>query len=94
MSVEDFENILQQDYFLRKKIRIPILPVPDDFSLASWDTLHAKGGDVSYLAFLEDDKFTWTKNEETARSSQVEHFPDIKGIDYHNGFLYFVSEKS
>ena len=66
---------------------------PAPSTIASWDTLHAEGGSTKYLVFLENNRFKWTNNEDRARSSQQEHFRNVEGIDYNDGFLYFVSKK-
>eukprot|EP00578_Thalassiosira_sp_NH16_P001607 CAMPEP_0181130106 /NCGR_PEP_ID=MMETSP1071-20121207/29680_1 /TAXON_ID=35127 /ORGANISM="Thalassiosira sp., Strain NH16" /LENGTH=610 /DNA_ID=CAMNT_0023216141 /DNA_START=108 /DNA_END=1938 /DNA_ORIENTATION=+ len=63
-------------------------PVPPD-----WDTLHAGGGTTQFLFFHGDNEFQWTTNEQAARDSQARYFPNLEGIDYHDGYLYFVSKK-
>lgn len=60
---------------------------------ASWDTLHANGGVTEYLVFLEGNKFKWTSDEALGRSSQRKNYPNVEGINYQDGMLYFVSKK-
>ncbi|KAL7544483.1 hypothetical protein ACHAWF_007897, partial [Thalassiosira exigua] len=62
-------------------------------SKLGWDTLHTNGGTTEFLAFLDDQRFVWIRDEEKARSSQEDHYPNVEGIDFHDGQLYFVSKK-
>ena len=60
-----------------------------------WDTLHQEGGSTSYLQFLDNNRFTWTNDEQAARNSQAQYYPNVEGVDFdsENGELYFVSKK-
>jgi len=60
-----------------------------------WDTLHQEGGSTSYLQFLDNSRFTWTNDEQAARNSQAQYYPNVEGVDFdtENGELYFVSKK-
>lgn len=59
---------------------------------AGWDALHVDGFNIEYLVFLDDERFTWTCDEQIGRFSQERYFPNVEGISYHNGLLYFVSK--
>ncbi len=61
---------------------------------ASWDSLHLDGGETEYLVFLEGNKFKWSSDESLGRTSQRNHYPNVEGINYHDGMLYFVSKKT
>ncbi|KAL7546318.1 hypothetical protein ACHAWF_009650, partial [Thalassiosira exigua] len=78
---------------LRKYTPPAALPGQGNSSKLGWDTLHTNGGTTEFLVFLDDQRFAWTRDEESARSSQEEHYPNVEGIDFHNGQLYFVSKK-
>lgn len=60
---------------------------------AGWEALHANGGTTQYLVFLEDNTFVWSCDERLGRRSQELHFPNVEGISYRDGLLYFVSKK-
>lgn len=62
--------------------------------VASWDSLHLDGGEMEYLVFLEGNKFKWSSDESLGRTSQRNHYPNVEGINYHDGMLYFVSKKT
>ena len=62
--------------------------------VASWDSLHLDGGETEYLVFLEGKKFKWSSDESLGRTSQRNHYPNVEGINYHDGMLYFVSKKT
>jgi len=82
----------------------PIFYVTEDFKfgalrkftpvegLASWDTLNGPGT-TEYLVFLDDKTFTWSLCDDVARTSQSIYFPNVEGIDFKDGVLYFVSKK-
>lgn len=57
------------------------------------DVMHAEGGTLSYL-FLNSllGTFTWTTNKFRADSNAKALFPNVEGIDHHDGKLYFVSK--
>ena len=59
---------------------------------ADWDALHVDGGNTEFLLFLDDSHFTWTDDESLGRSSQEEYFPNLEGIAFDKGQLYFVSK--
>lgn len=60
---------------------------------ANWDTLHLDGGETEYLVFLEGNKFKWSSDESLGRTSQRNNYPNVEGINYDDGMLYFVSNK-
>lgn len=81
------------EYGALRKYTPPILYSNDNEPIvANWDTLHANGGTTEYLRF-RDNTFEWTTNELSARNSQARYFRNVEGIDYHNGYLAFVSKK-
>jgi len=61
---------------------------------AGWDTLHLDGGETEYLVFLDGNKFKWSSDESLGRTSQTNHYPNVEGINYHDGMLYFVYKKT
>lgn len=61
---------------------------------AGWDTLHVAGGNTEFLVILDDKKYAWTCDESLGRMSQENHYPNVEGIDYKDGKLYFVSKKT
>lgn len=75
---------------LRKYTPPPMLPG----TAAGWDALHMDGGNTQYLVFLDDERFTWTCDEFLGRHSQEKYFPNVEGISFKNGVLYFVSKKT
>ena len=65
---------------------------PYDASPPDWDTIHTEGGTTEFLLLTSDTEFEWTTDEEAARYSQCENFSNAEGIDFHDGYLYFVSK--
>ncbi len=61
---------------------------------ASWDTLHVDGGNTEFLVFLDESRFTWSCDEDIGRFSAEKYYPNVEGIDYEDGMLYFVSKKT
>lgn len=57
-----------------------------------WDTLH-ENGTTTFLIFHNESTFGWTIDEQAARNSQNQYFPNLEGIHFDNGLLYFVSKK-
>ncbi|KAL7549172.1 hypothetical protein ACHAWF_012450 [Thalassiosira exigua] len=60
---------------------------------AGWDSLHMDGGVTRYLVFLDETNFVWSCDEALGRWSQERHYPNLEGINYQDGKLYFVSKK-
>ena len=69
-------------------------PPPQPGTTPGWDTLHVAGGNTDYLFFLDDERFTWTCDESLGRLSAETHFPNVEGINFKGGLLYFVSKKT
>lgn len=62
-----------------------------------WDTLNAdvsQGANTEYLVFLDDETFTWSCDESLGRYSQENHYPNVEGISFSDGMLYFVSKRT
>lgn len=59
----------------------------------NWDTLHGSGT-TEYLEFTSGSRFKWTTNLQAARNSQATYYPNVEGIDFRDGKLYFVSKKT
>jgi len=59
---------------------------------AGWDTLNGPGT-TEYLVFLDDKTFTWRRRDNPARTSQSIYYPNVEGIDFKDGILYFVSKR-
>lgn len=61
----------------------------------NWNTLHDNGGKTEFLFFRKDKtSFVWTTNEKAARNSQKKWYPNVEGVSFKNGMLYFVSKKT
>jgi hypothetical protein len=45
-----------------------------------------------YLKFTNTTHFTWTTNKAEAQTSQSTYYPNVEGIYFYNGHLYFVSK--
>lgn len=73
---------------LRRYTPPPMTPV------AGWEALHEEGGNTQYLVFLDGNTFIWSCDERLARLSQSAHFPNVEGISFHGGLLYFVSKRT
>ena len=73
---------------LRRYTPPPTLPG----TAAGWDALHLDGFNIEYLVFLDDERFTWSCDEQIGRFSQEKYFPNVEGIIYSDGLLYFVSK--
>lgn len=63
------------------------------------DVLHTQGGLIEYLVLHPSfggrrGTYSWTTNIHQGRNSAAAHFPNAEGIDFHDGFLYFVSKKT
>lgn len=71
----------------------PPSPAGPKSVIADWNTLHRSGGSTDYLMFLDGKHFKWTAHEQEGRSSQFQNYRNVEGIDFHNGYLYFVSKK-
>ena len=69
-------------------------PPPQPGTTPGWDTLHVEGGNTDYLFILDDGRFTWTCDESLGRLSAETHFPNVEGINFKGGLLYFVSKKT
>jgi len=87
-----FYTTEDHNYGALRKYTPPILYSGETKS-PNWDTLHAEGGETKYLLFRNNNRFVWTTDEAAARSSQSENFRHVEGIDFHDGFLYFVSKR-
>ena len=48
---------------------------------------------MEYLVFLDSNTFMWSSDEERGRNSQQVYFPNVEGISFSGGLLYFVSKK-
>ncbi len=59
---------------------------------ADWDTLNGPGT-TEYLVFLDDRTFTWRRRDNAARTSQSIYYPNVEGVDFKDGILYFVSKR-
>ena len=57
-------------------------------------TVHAEGGNTEYLVFLDDSTFIWSCDERLGRISQQQYFPNVEGISFSEGMLYFVSKRT
>jgi len=59
------------------------------------NVMHAEGGTLTYL-FLNAilGTFTWTTDKNRANNNAKALFPNVEGIDHHDGKLYFVSKKT
>ena len=68
-------------------------PPMEPGAAADWDALHADGGNTEFLVFLDDTRFTWSCDETLGRFSQEKYYPNLEGIDYEEGMLYFVSKR-
>ena len=58
----------------------------------NFNALHTSGGTYEYLVFLNSTHFKWSTSLSEGRTSQQKYYPYSEGIDFHNGFLYFVSK--
>ena len=82
----------------------PIFYVTEDFrsgalrrytppiTVDKWTSLTATGGTTVYLNFTSSTRFGWTTNKMQAQTSQSTYYPNVEGIDFYNGHLYFVSK--
>ena len=99
VAVDD-RNPLQPIFFVTEDHKQGALrrytppPPTEPGAPADWDTLHVEGGNTDFLVFLDEKRFTWSCDEAIARYSQEMHYPNVEGIDYENGKLYFVSKKT
>ena len=75
---------------LRKYTPPPMIPG----TAANWDSLHVEGGNTEYLVFLDNNTFIWSCDERLGRLSQEKHFPNVEGISFKGGLLYFVSKRT
>ncbi|KAL7469681.1 hypothetical protein ACHAXS_009935 [Conticribra weissflogii] len=89
----DDRNPLQPIFYVTEDVKFGALrkftPVEGP---ANWDTLNGPGT-TEYLVFLDDKTFTWSLCDDAARTSQSIHYPNVEGIDFKDGILYFVSKK-
>ena len=57
-----------------------------------WDALHDHEGTHSFLNILDDTNFEWTTDEEAARDSAADYYPNSEGIQVHEGKVFFMSK--
>jgi len=61
-----------------------------------WDSLHREdAATTSFLRILDDSRFGWTVDEDDAKDSAEEYYPNSEGISFHEeeGRLYFMSKE-
>ena len=67
-------------------------PASSTTSGGNYNALHTTGGTYEYLVILNATHFKWSTSLTEGRTSQKAWFPYTEGIDFHNGYLYFVSK--
>ncbi|KAL7551399.1 hypothetical protein ACHAWF_015523 [Thalassiosira exigua] len=61
---------------------------------SGWGALHDDAnGTTTYLRVLDDGEYEWTTDEDEARKSAKEHYPNAEGVQFHEGKLYFMSKE-
>jgi len=58
-----------------------------------WNSLHQDVA-TSFLRISDDSRFEWTVDEDDAKDSAEDYYPDSEGISFHKegGKLYFMSK--
>mmetsp|Transcript_20038 Transcript_20038/g.37717 ORF Transcript_20038/g.37717 Transcript_20038/m.37717 type:complete len:576 (+) Transcript_20038:247-1974(+) len=95
----DDRNLEQPIFFVTEDLKSGALrrytpPMTIPGTAAGWDALHAEGGTTEFLVFLEDNSFVWSCDEWLGRYSQEKYFPNVEGIVFREGLLYFVSKRT
>ena len=67
-------------------------PASATTSGGNYNALHTTGGSYEYLVILNATHFKWSTSLTEGRASQKAWFEYTEGIDFHNGYLYFVSK--
>lgn len=91
----DNRNPLQPIFFVTEDAQYGALrkytPVAST-TTADFNIVHAAGGTHEYLVFVNSTHFKWSTDLQEGRNSQAASFSYCEGIDFHNGYLYFVSK--
>jgi hypothetical protein len=73
-------------------LRKYIPPLSSTTTGGNYDALHTTGGLYRYLVIVNATHFKWSTSLAEGRTSQLNYYSYSEGIDFHNGFLYFVSK--
>ena len=81
----DNSNPTKPIFFLTEDAEYGALRRYGPKNATGWDTLHTNRGLFDYLEFLDDEKFQWTTDIQSARQSQKKYYRNVEGIDYFDG---------
>jgi len=92
-KLECFATVDEEDESLRRYQPSPRV-LQDAVSEEDYsNVMHSPGGTLTYLLLNPAlGRYTWTASKASADANAKKYYPNLEGIDHHDGKLYFVSK--